>query len=83
MPIPILWTYHLFYGDKEKFSWVKLLAQALLVTFILLFMTWDREQVKIDSEKHAAAEKLKRENPYGIPINRGWGQPENERDEES
>lgn len=84
MPIPILWVYHLYYGDrKEKGIVVKLLAQTCLVTFILLFMTWDREQVKIDSEKHAAAEKLKRDNPYGIPVNRGWGQPHDEKDEES
>ena len=43
LPIPILWIYHLFYGDKEKFSFVKSLGMVFLVTFILLFMTWDRQ----------------------------------------
>ena len=43
LPIPILWIYHIYYGNKEKFSVIKLLAQTCLVTFILLFMTWDRQ----------------------------------------
>ena len=44
LPIPILWVYHIYYGDKKDyFSVLKLLAQVFLVTFILLFMTWDRQ----------------------------------------
>ena len=63
LPIPILWIYHMHFGkQKDSFSALKLIGQVLLVTFVFLFMVWDRETV---AEKEGKERKGQEGGKYG------------------
>ena len=67
LPIPILWIFHMNYGQqKDSFSVAKLLGQVLLVGCIFAFMWADRVAVAEEEASKAYKKKLKN-NPNGLP----------------
>ena len=63
LPIPILWIYHMHFGQKkDSFSVLKLIGQVVLVTFVILFMVWDRETV---AEKEGKERKRQEGGKHG------------------
>ena len=51
LPVPILWVYHMAYGDqKDNFSVFKLISQILMVGAIVMFLWADRTAVA-DAQK--------------------------------
>ncbi len=53
MSIPLLWVYHMYYGqENDTFSVVKLIGQLTLVAFIIVYVVYDRKAVA-----EAAAQK--------------------------
>ena len=80
LSIPVLYIYHICFGEKkDTFSVVNLIGQLILVTFIIVYVVYDRRAVAEVAAKKKSLTEMKHETDIARRAKKGLYDEEGQR----